>query len=53
MTLEVVARVDDHGQVAGREYLLQSDRELRSTDASGEADNAHRSSDRRFRSAQA
>ena len=42
VALEVVAGVDDDGQLARREDLLESVRELGASNASGQTDDAHR-----------
>ena len=39
--LEVIARVDDYGEVLRRQNLGKSVRELRATDSARESDNFH------------
>jgi hypothetical protein len=46
MALEVVAGIDDDGQLAGRQNLLEPVGELGSADTSGKANDAHLSSER-------
>src|ERR1035437_10597755 len=41
VALQVVAGIDDDGQLAGRDYVLESVGEFRSPDSSGQTNDAH------------